>query len=537
MPTISRSEQTTDRIFRNYQKYIVEHEDMFGTTSGAMDVLNSEGLFNSYIKALTEGFDEHTVDVLTKVCKRERTVLLEESLQTGPSASVIGFAVTYFPILVDIYSDPVISQVATVFTTNKSILSIPKVQVKAEVQKPDGTSETYLIPRTQYLVRGLSETFTLAPSTNIDLFTQSNGGGGASLVNAKTARINKRYVTLKSIVIADTDAANAGASAGQITVALTSRPDARGNFNTEFNFNDVAGNKVVGKLIGTINWDNGSFHYNVSYTGAGGVYSTVSSDLELMFSPKTGDIGRVKVALQMEARDVNVDNREDFEIQLDTETIQDYRDIYNIDLVRYMSMAIKQQMLLNKDYDLAHFFNIYEPEMKSLGSFSSVDLNKFLTSGDFRPANSMDVFKGVIPAISYVTRRIRRNFRADPQYLIAGIKTATLLESLQEYVVTMPSTYFGEAGFSQNNAGASFKKLTVLPCDPIPDNRIYLVYRAPSDDLSRTAIADIIYKPLYIVEEIDNSTRRTFVKSRTTLEFTNIDAMGYIEVLNIDGLI
>jgi hypothetical protein len=46
---------------------------------------------------------------------------------------------------------------------------------------------------------------------------------------------------------------------------------------------------------------------------------------------------------------VNVDVKDDFEIELAAETIDDYKDIYNIDLVRTLSLAIKQQMLLNKD--------------------------------------------------------------------------------------------------------------------------------------------------------------------------------------------
>ena len=49
---------------------------------------------------------------------------------------------------------------------------------------------------------------------------------------------------------------------------------------------------------------------------------------------------------------VNIDTKEDFEIELETETIQDYKDIYNIDLVRTLSEAIKQQIVLNKDFDV-----------------------------------------------------------------------------------------------------------------------------------------------------------------------------------------
>jgi hypothetical protein len=77
-----------------------------------------------------------------------------------------------------------------------------------------------------------------------------------------------------------------------------------------------------------------------------------------------------------------------------------------------------------------------------------------------------------------------------------------------------------------------FRKQMILASNMIEDDKIYIVYRAPSDDLSRTAIADIIYKPLYVLDEIDQSQRRTYIKSRSALELTAPEAIGAITMTN-----
>lgn len=215
--------------------------------------------------------------------------------------------------------------------------------------------------------------------------------------------------------------------------------------------------------------------------------------------------------------------------------------IYNIDLVRTLSLAIKQQMLLNKDFELGYYLGVYEPEMKANGASRILDLEEFRAGNStIQPNSVMDIFKSVIPMISSVGRTIRKNFRADPQYLLCGLKTASMLESLQNYTVNFPDMRNGEAGFQSNSThlGASgpitFRKQTILASSSLPEGRIYNIYKAPSDDLSRATIIDLVYKPLYMIDEVTNSLKRTFVKSRTALEFTNIDAMGYIELKNYE---
>jgi hypothetical protein len=516
-----------DRIFENYELFLKEHRDDLGTPAGAIEMLSSDGSFRAYIDALTEGLDAQTKRSIFAIAEREREMLLEESINVGPSAAVVGYAVSYFPILTDIYSDPILSQIATTYPVNKPVITIPKVSIQSSVKNSDGTTSTYRLPTSSSLVRTTDEEIDLLPGKVNNVFAMSNGG--SSLVTADTAFLNKRYFVITEIKYTDAD------SAPQV-IDVMIRPDSRGQINHTVRFVETS-NNIELTVIGNVNWDNGNIQFNTTLTNltdADPVVSEVDSlTAKVVFSARTGDIGRVRVDLKMSGWDINIDVRDSFEIKLDQEVIQDYSDIYEIDMIRTLSMAIKNQMLYNKDYDLAYYLGIYEPEYKALGSYSTFDMDNYVASGThFTPSNVLDVFKGVIPCITTVNRNIRKVFRAEPQFLVAGTHTASLLESLQAFMVGFQDTKNGEAGFSSQNSAIDFRKQRILACDPIPNDRIYAIYRAPNDDLTRTAIVDLIYKPLYMIEEIDNSQRRTFVKSRTAIELTAPEAIGCIEMKN-----
>jgi len=176
---------------------------------------------------------------------------------------------------------------------------------------------------------------------------------------------------------------------------------------------------------------------------------------------------------------------------------------------------------------------MYESEMAANGNTATADMNQFLMpAGDFHPANVIDVAKGVIPYINSVTRKIYKSFRAAPQYIVAGLKTASLLDTLQEHVTNINDVAKGgEFGYRTGDIG--FRKQTVVSCMYIPDNKIYLVYKAPNDSLPYSSIVDIVYKPLYIVEEITNSMKRSYVKSRSAVEIVSTNALGCVTVQNL----
>lgn len=520
-----------DRIFENYEYYLKEHKDDISTPSGAIEMLSSDGAFRAYIDALTEGLDISTKRSIMAIAEREREMLLEESINIGPSAAVVGYAVSYFPILTDIYSDPILAQVATTYPVNKSIITIPRVNIKSTVKNSDGTTSSYRLPTSMNLVRTTSEDLDLTPGVVNYAHVLS---ASAANISPDNMFLNKRYFVINKITYKDSAAATQ-------EVAVMVRPDSRGQVNHTEEFLD-AGDRISLTIIGNVNWDTGGIQFNGTFTNLTNNLTPttqvlVSMTANAIFSARTGDIGRVRVDLEMSGWDVNIDVRDSFEIKLDQEVIQDYTDIYQIDMIRTLSMAIKSQMLYNKDYDLAWYLKIHEPQFASFGSSALYNMTQYMVNGtpaSFTPSNVLDVFKGVIPHITSVNRNIRRVFRADPQFLVTGLKTASLLESLQSFMVGFSDTKSGEAGFSSQNSAIDFRKQKIIACDAIDDNKIYPIYRAPNDDLTRTAIVDLIYKPLYLIEEIDNSQRRTFVKSRTAIELTNPEAMGVITMTDYE---
>ena len=522
----------TELVFENYEKYLDRNKHELATPNDAIVMLTSDGSFKGYMEQLTEGLDDVTTKAVMVVAQREREYLLEEATQIGPDTGVIGYAVTYFPILTDIYSEPILAQVATLYPTPVSIVTIPKVELEASVKNSDGSTVTYSLPRATHQVRGAIETIDIAPNDNVNLFDSSSAG----LVNIDNARVNKRYFIIDRVTIQDDSVVTNTFVAQNLNIFV--RPDARGQVKTEFNFIDDAGANCAAKMIGNINWDSGVITYSVTIDGGtvGATYQTTSAQSKVMFSATTGDIGRVKVQMKISGWDINVDVRDDFEIDLQSEMIQDYRDIYNIDLIRSMSEAIKRQIMFNKDFDLSYFLQAAEPEMLLNGSKANVDLNQFAVGGgDYHPANVLDVLRGIVPYINTVTRVIERNYRAAPQFLVAGLQTASMLDSLQEYVVSMPKSSNGEVGFAASNM--AFRKQKIIACHAIPDNKIYTIYKAPSSDKSRTAIVDIVYKPLYIIPEVTNAMKKTYVRSRTAMEITAISSLGCIEVANLNDYI
>ncbi len=201
-----------------------------------------------------------------------------------------------------------------------------------------------------------------------------------------------------------------------------------------------------------------------------------------------------------------------------------------------MSEAIKTQILLNKDHDLAYFLNSAEIEMNDNGTFQNINLGTYFDqAGVMSPRNLIDIMKTVTPRIAMVNTVIFRNFRAEPQYLLTGLRTGALLKSMQDFVVRMPNMTDGEGGYVADTA--SFAKQTILMSPAIDDEKIYQVYKAPSDNLSRSVIIDFIYKPIYIIEEITNSMKRTFVKSRTAIELCATHALGCVNVSGLNDIL
>ena len=175
---------------------------------------------------------------------------------------------------------------------------------------------------------------------------------------------------------------------------------------------------------------------------------------------------------------------------------------FKIDLARTLSEAIKRQVLLNKDFDLKYFLEAAEGDIAANNAVANVDLRNYNRgggNGDFAPANVLDIIRTIIPRIATLNGIIYRNFRIYPSYIITGLRTAALLKSLQDMMVNMPDNK-GQIGWS--GATAQFAQMRVLECPAVDDSKMYLSTKAPQNALEKATIIDLIYQPLYIVQEI-----------------------------------
>ena len=98
-----------EQLFENYEHFVKENADELQDPAGAMKLVVDEGMFRSYADSLTSGLDEGIRENVLAVLNRQREMILSESANVPASTFASGWTVLSFPILVDIYSEPIIA--------------------------------------------------------------------------------------------------------------------------------------------------------------------------------------------------------------------------------------------------------------------------------------------------------------------------------------------------------------------------------------------------------------------------------------------
>jgi len=516
-----------ETIYENYHVFITEHNDDLGTPQGALRMLNDDAMFMAYMDTLTDGIDPGVAAVCKKVGERNREMLLE-SANVGASSFASGWTVLSFPILVDIYSVPTISELMNVYPIDKPLISIPRIRIKATTTSYDGTTKiTNYIPTATKSIRADIIEVTVVPDTVTNIFT-------STMLSPEKMKMNRKFTLLSRVIITEKDPTNTVVE--EKTVEVNFRPDNRSQISNEFEYEDAGGQRVNGNVHGHIDYDKGivQFHVNLNGGTGGHTYNCTAGIFNLKFMPVATMDGRTKVTIENETTDVFIDVNEDFMIDMTEEQLQDYSSIFKIDLLRTLGEAIKRQILLNKDFELAYLLKISEIDMQKQGAKQTLDLEQYSAAGgtgEYTPASVLDVLKAIVPRISTLYSTIRRNFNMYPQYAVTGLKTAAYIRSLQDMLVNMPGMK-GELGFS--GATAQFMKLKVLECLAVDEDKIYLSTKAPDNALEKSSIIDLVFQPLYIVKETTDGNLRQFVRSRTSVEITRTDGLGYMHVKNME---
>jgi hypothetical protein len=528
-----------DRIFANYSRFINDHAPMKSGPKAAEPVIFDTELFNKYKSYLLEGIDDkETLTLLEDIFKRQRASILEESANISQTGNAIGYAIISFPILTDIYTSDILSKAITNYFVDTPILTVPKIGLKAHINNTDGTKEVLPIPRPRALIRTKPEYFILLPNKAENVFSKSVSY--PEHINDKLATINRRYFIAEEVTIKVTDSSS-NITTVKIPVAI--KPDARRQILIEETWTDGNYEPAL-KLNGFLDLDSGFFQYSGVITDGDPTkdYKVESLKISVVFRPKSGEVGRVRVSVEQSGWDIDIDPRDDFDFELTAEILQDFNSIYNIKLVQMISEGIKNQILLNKDHDIAYLLSNNEKKMKEYNTYETINLQLFrdemsIVSSGFVSA----IYQSIVPRISVINRYIYLNYRAVPQYLLTGIRTACLLENLQEYATSLPTFREGIAGFdnlhAMNIQVNVFLKQMILTCPAIHDDKIYVIYKPDDEKLENSVLANIIYKPLYTLEEVTDSVRRINFRSRKTMELFRPEATGCLKVLGLEELL
>ena len=536
MPGIS-----SNQIFRNFNNYLSKTDNLH-VPKNFLETLLNDSTYNEFINSLTEGMSESQRSIATIVCDSQREFLIQESANILNTDIAIGYAISYFPILCDTYCTNILGDAILYKKVNQPIFTVPKMKMIATVKNSDGTTDAWTFPRALFLMRSGIEYLEVKPKVTNNLFTLSKSY--PNNINPELSKINKRYTTLQTLYITISDSATSDTQSVEYPISI--RPDSRSQLNTEF---EIGYKDLIIKctLIGHINYDSGLLQFNLSTNLPPLSPLSVSLDkakLSTLFTSRTGDVGRVKISVRMIGMDMSIDVNEDFEFDLDVETLQEYNDIYNIDLIRTMSVAIKGQLLLNRDHDIANLLETAEPEMKLNHTYDSISFAPlFDGNGILSPGYYQAIYQNIIPKLTLITRYMYYNTTLIPTYLLCGIKTSAMLESLQEFSISFPEMRSGVGGFN-NSYGHdtvdkhSFRYYNILMSHAIPDDKIYLMYKPTTLEEEHYAnIVNFIYKPLYMVEEITNSQKRTYIRTRSLTELINPHSLGCLHLDDINTVL
>ena len=155
-------------LLENFNTYITENSELFEEATSAMTIVTDQVTYDSYANKLLEGLEESDVRFIKGMFDRQREVLLEEAASLLGSPDAITYAVTSFPMLVDIYSDPLLSKVVSVYPSNLPTMTIPRLKWVSKIIDHLGNVTEIEFPTATKSVRnGAVEPIMVGQSANV----------------------------------------------------------------------------------------------------------------------------------------------------------------------------------------------------------------------------------------------------------------------------------------------------------------------------------------------------------------------------------
>ena len=510
------AEFLTEAILTQYEKTTKE---MIRSEESLKRVLTEDEYFERYIRTIAEPLQDVDTEIyesFLKIAQREKDVILNEG-EIVNDGKALAIAYLFYPMLADVYAKPVLTKLPTIWTTDNPKIQIDYRRYIAEVIDVNGkVTRTEEVP-SPTLLRPSTIPFSVTGNSSISVTDIIQG------IEPDAVRLNMAYTKIIQVIW------NNGKSNQTANVLI--RPNYDGKFEGYVTVDDGNGNKGTIKITGSVNPEKNTIDVagvvlsgatgTVKYVGVNGVTSvTFLEDAK----------ATVKIRPDIERKfSFRVEPNNDFMIETDTFQINEYKDLYNIDYIASAMQAVRSQLQLNKEAEIADELQSAEPIMASYGSVRVIDFAN--PPINLQAATVYDYFTLIVPKIVGLARQIEKVSRVLPQYILAAPETAAFLEMLQAVAVR----------FTQGNGAApgsgvlgptvasniSYARFKIIVSQALPEGKIYLLHK--SNVLQNATLVDFIYKPLIIVDWSKKLRQQKFIITETKMLLLKPKNVGYIE--------
>jgi hypothetical protein len=420
-------------------------------------------------------------------------------------------------MLADIYAKPVLTKLPTVWTTDNPKVQIDYRRYIAEVIDVNGNIVRSEEVPSASLIKPSAVAFEINGNSSISVADIISG------IDPNTVRLNMAYTKITQVVW------NNG-TANQ-TVDVLIRPDYEGKFEAYVNVDDGNGNKGTIKITGSVNPDKNTIDVaGVVLSGATGTveYVGVKGVTGVIFLEDAKATVRIRPDIS-KAFTFRIEPNNDFMIETDTFKINEYKDLYNIDYIASAMEAVRSQLQLNKEAEIAEELKSAEPIMASYGLVRTIDFAN--PPINLQSANVYDYFTLIVPKIIGLAREIEKVSKVTPQYILAAPETAAFLEMLQ----TLAARFTQGDGATPASgvlgptiaSNLSFARFNIIVSHAIEEGRIYLLHK--SNLLQNATLVDFVYKPLIMVDWSKKHKQQKFIVTQTKLLLLKPKNVGYIE--------
>ena len=507
-------------LLENYEQFFTENKEYTENPQSASTLITDTTAYESYVESLLEGYSDEVRKSVRPLMDRQREMLLESSSTMLGSANAIAYATSAFPLILDLYSDDMLTKAITTGPSAVPTKTVNRLRWSGQVTEIDGTVKKYIMPNTKDIVRPGFVTIPLDKTSN-NLFTKAGIPAGK---HDDYRLIMRNFRAVEATV---TTGAN-----GDKNVILASSVDARGNLVAEGTLVVTAGvDECEYKISAQVNPETGEMTHSFNVINVVGVDTYVLKELKIkarIFGDGTA-MSTVIATPKSNAIDFVMDVTDSVQIPLTAETLQDWNSVYKVDVMAQLKSVVKTQFALNKNFDIIDVIEGSLVDIKKAGAHKSVDLDVINANVD--GASITDFYKSVIPALIALNETIRGNNGRRANVLIASTSVAVILKSLQTLDVSFDSDEkFGSIAAS--SVVGEFNRFTILSSPALTNDRVVLVVKGGTE--SEAGILELTYQPLYIIEEVTNGKTTINIRCRNDIHVVKTESIGVLDVKNVD---